>query len=347
MKPFKYQGGLRADGDDTPSNDERADAAQLSLDAFPQKFKDGDPLTEIGDLIADLLHLADRYADKNELVGTPEGDATTVLRSGITNWSVERSEGPDDAEEYLGNFHTLETPEDAKELTEDRFHVRVVVERSNEKELGNIREQLDTGFGISATFKTEPEAQDLATRLFEESQDMAPSILCRKCQEPYNEAGDGWDGLCPTCADKADPGEVEAPAMPEPPKDRFSVCIVVKHVNGTTGFVKELHSDLGDCVTLKTVEAAEAFAECLYEASKAVEATHHCGNCWAEYTASAEDDHSNGLCPQCWNHVDQDRYERHLADKYPMEEWQSEVSAGDTKLGYVEWIAHQKESNEG
>jgi len=26
---------------------------------------------------------------------------------------------------------------------------------------------------------------------------------CRECGEPYEEGGDGWDGLCPSCADRA------------------------------------------------------------------------------------------------------------------------------------------------
>ena len=28
-------------------------------------------------------------------------------------------------------------------------------------------------------------------------------LPCRECGEPYEEGGDGWDGLCPSCADRA------------------------------------------------------------------------------------------------------------------------------------------------
>ena len=31
--------------------------------------------------------------------------------------------------------------------------------------------------------------------------------------------------------------------------------------------------------------------------------------------------------------------------KYPIEDWRYEVANGDTKLGYKEWVQHQKESN--
>lgn len=30
------------------------------------------------------------------------------------------------------------------------------------------------------------------------------SEICRKCKAEYPEAGDGWDGLCPNCADIAE-----------------------------------------------------------------------------------------------------------------------------------------------
>ena len=31
--------------------------------------------------------------------------------------------------------------------------------------------------------------------------------------------------------------------------------------------------------------------------------------------------------------------------EYPTEDWQAEVAANDTRLGYLEWIEHQIESN--
>jgi hypothetical protein len=29
------------------------------------------------------------------------------------------------------------------------------------------------------------------------------ALNCRECDDAYPEAGDGWDGLCPSCADRA------------------------------------------------------------------------------------------------------------------------------------------------
>lgn len=31
---------------------------------------------------------------------------------------------------------------------------------------------------------------------------------------------------------------------------------------------------------------------------------------------------------------------------YPVKDWQYEVANNDTRLGYQEWVKHQKESNE-
>jgi len=36
------------------------------------------------------------------------------------------------------------------------------------------------------------------TRLEEDSAD----LICRECGEQYDDGGDGYDGLCPSCADK-------------------------------------------------------------------------------------------------------------------------------------------------
>jgi hypothetical protein len=35
-----------------------------------------------------------------------------------------------------------------------------------------------------------------------------------------------------------------------------------------------------------------------------------------------------------------------LAEKYPLTDWQDEVRAGDTRLGYEEWVQHRKEAEE-
>lgn len=32
---------------------------------------------------------------------------------------------------------------------------------------------------------------------------------CRECGDTYPQGGDGWDGLCPDCADKAEAKEDE------------------------------------------------------------------------------------------------------------------------------------------
>lgn len=31
---------------------------------------------------------------------------------------------------------------------------------------------------------------------------------------------------------------------------------------------------------------------------------------------------------------------------YPIEDWKYDVANNDTRLGYAEWVQHQKESNE-
>ena len=38
--------------------------------------------------------------------------------------------------------------------------------------------------------------------------------VCRTCNEPYTDGGDGYDGRCPGCADAAEKGEAEK--RPEP-----------------------------------------------------------------------------------------------------------------------------------
>ena len=44
-----------------------------------------------------------------------------------------------------------------------------------------------------------------------------------------------------------------------------------------------------------------------------------------------------------------DTEENDLTDeeKWPIEDWRYDVANGDTKLGYAEWVKHNKESEEG
>ena len=44
-----------------------------------------------------------------------------------------------------------------------------------------------------------------AQPFFEDGPEPEDDEPCRECGEPYDHFGDGWHGMCPSCADRADP----------------------------------------------------------------------------------------------------------------------------------------------
>ncbi len=74
--------------------------------------------------------------------------------------------------------------------------------------LGPVEQQIKTQPGVKQTVKTDDKGKPAIVV----QQDSTPPIKtagakepkCRKCGKRYPEAGDGWDGMCPDCADKAE-----------------------------------------------------------------------------------------------------------------------------------------------
>lgn len=71
------------------TNSERADRAQVALDAFAG---DDDVTGNIGDLITDLLHLRVRESDETD-EDDAEAIAERVLSTALMNFNAEREEG--------------------------------------------------------------------------------------------------------------------------------------------------------------------------------------------------------------------------------------------------------------
>jgi hypothetical protein len=63
----------------TPSNDDRADWANIALAAFTDTVGYNEPETSIGDLICDLGHLANRHGL----------DFLEIVKHGVGMWSAE------------------------------------------------------------------------------------------------------------------------------------------------------------------------------------------------------------------------------------------------------------------
>lgn len=56
------------------------------------------------------------------------------------------------------------------------------------------------------------------------------AATCRTCGESYSEFGDGWDGECPTCADRSYAADEKADAI------EAGVCLAGNPaVNGVCG----------------------------------------------------------------------------------------------------------------
>ena len=78
---IKFKPNRRIDGPNSPSNGERADKAEESIQAhFGAEARDGIDYTQAQDLVSDLLHLCDR-----------EGwDADALIQSAKNRWEEER-----------------------------------------------------------------------------------------------------------------------------------------------------------------------------------------------------------------------------------------------------------------
>lgn len=70
--------------------------------------------------------------------------------------------------------------------------------------------------GSGALVGVFPEGPLLDSYMKDLAYDVQEIVTCRTCGDPYSEFGDGWDGECPTCADRTYAREIAGEADDEP-----------------------------------------------------------------------------------------------------------------------------------